>query len=187
MLRAKLLAQRQNTPSKAASRSSTPAQVQSQPVPPQAPAVLPQPLQPQSQTNNTFKEEVKQKPEESNNIGSLEALLDEGKALADAKTAAFAANVSTTTVTTANGPSKSKIDRKQNAETHHKPTNTNARQEPACGTEEHPKHPTNLSDSYYTDLPAWLEVTGFHDVEFRDSKLSTCTLTKGLKAPLFMG
>ena len=33
--------------------------------------------------------------------------------------------------------------------------------------------PLNMSDPYYDDLPVWLEFTGYHDVQFRNSKLST--------------
>lgn len=40
---------------------------------------------------------------------------------------------------------------------------------------------TNLSDAYYADLPAWLEMTGFHDVEFRDSKLVAYKERKSLE------
>lgn len=34
-------------------------------------------------------------------------------------------------------------------------------------------HPVNVSDPYYEDLAVWLEFTGYHDVQFRNSKLST--------------
>lgn len=34
-------------------------------------------------------------------------------------------------------------------------------------------HPVNMSDPYYDDLSVWLEFTGYHDVQFRNSKLST--------------
>lgn len=40
-------------------------------------------------------------------------------------------------------------------------------------TEEHGRaqDTSNLSDSQYADLPAWLEITGYHDVAHRESKL----------------
>lgn len=34
-------------------------------------------------------------------------------------------------------------------------------------------HSVNMSDPYYDDLAVWLEFTGYHDVQFRNSKLST--------------
>lgn len=34
-------------------------------------------------------------------------------------------------------------------------------------------HPVNMSDPYYDDLSVWLEFTGYHDVQFRNTKLST--------------
>ncbi|KAK5111370.1 hypothetical protein LTR62_005210 [Meristemomyces frigidus] len=34
-------------------------------------------------------------------------------------------------------------------------------------------HPQQLNNAYYTDLSAWLELTGYHDVEYRTSKLRT--------------
>lgn len=34
-------------------------------------------------------------------------------------------------------------------------------------------HPMNMSDPYYDDLSIWLEFTGYHDVQFRNSKLGT--------------
>ncbi|KAF2171787.1 hypothetical protein M409DRAFT_50430 [Zasmidium cellare ATCC 36951] len=178
MLRAKLLAQRQNTPSKAASRSGTPAQMNPQPV--EAVSSVPiapsQPIQTQSQTNNPIKEEVKEQPKPSSNISPLEALLDHGKALADEKAAALAASENTSSAT-ADDLTKSAAP----AENHQKPTNTNATQEAAQWPYEHSERSTNLSDSYYADLPAWLEITGFHDVEFRTSKLSTYKERKALE------
>ncbi|KAK4503013.1 hypothetical protein PRZ48_006440 [Zasmidium cellare] len=184
MLRAKLLAQRQNTPSKAASRAGTPAQVNPQPVEASttAPAKPVQPTQQQPQTKNTVKEEVKKQSKPSTDVGNLEALLDQGKAMADAKTAALAAQATAATANAAsNGTAKSAVRENGHAEKPHSPTNTDAAREPAQHTDEHPKRPSFLSDSYYADLPAWLEMTGFHDVEFRASKLSTYKERKALE------
>lgn len=177
MLRAKLLAQRQNTPSKVASRSGTPTQMNPQPngtgAPTSAPAV---PAQHHPQINTAIeKEEVKpmtNKIQPSSDVNGLEALLTEGKALADAKLAALAANAATATAT----PSTNALATSTGEANHQKKVpaqETNAAQEPAKQADEQPKRPPNLSHAYYADLPAWLEMTGYHDVDFRTSKLST--------------
>ena len=41
--------------------------------------------------------------------------------------------------------------------------------------------PTNLIDPYYADLSIWLEVTGFHDAAYRNSKLRTYKERKSLE------
>lgn len=181
MLRAKLLAQRQNTPSKAASRSGTPAQMNVQPIetPSRVPAVPAQP-KPQPPINTVIeKEEVKQKAEKTEpSSDGLEALLNEGKAIADAKTAALAASAAATkaptnpmTVTNGDAQPKKKSPKQE----------SNTVKEPPKQPDEHPKRLTNLSHPYYADLSAWLEMTGYHDVEFRTSKLSTYKERKALE------
>ncbi|GAB7327895.1 hypothetical protein MBLNU13_g11678t2 [Cladosporium sp. NU13] len=125
----------------------------------------------------------------------IESLLAEGKAAAEAKTirdnqaaaAAIAAtmNPSPFTITqpspAATAPSNMEVEEV-------KPENT--RQKPADPTQSvvsspqkaaDPKqsnavsnaHPVNMSDPYYDDLSVWLEFTGYHDVQFRNAKLST--------------
>ena len=46
---------------------------------------------------------------------------------------------------------------------------------------EQPDPPTDLTDAYYTDLPLWLEVTGYHDIEHRNSQLSNIKERKRLE------
>ena len=46
---------------------------------------------------------------------------------------------------------------------------------------EQPEPPTDLTDAYYADLPLWLEVTGYHDIEFRNSQLSNIKERKRLE------
>ena len=46
---------------------------------------------------------------------------------------------------------------------------------------EQPDPPTDLTDAYYTDLPLWLEVTGYHDIKFRNSQLSNIKERKRLE------
>ena len=98
-------------------------------------------------------------------VGALEALLSEGKALADAKTAALKA--STDSASVPNGDAQhATSSRTQQAQT--------VASAPAIQpSNEHSKRHADLSHAYYADLPAWLEMTGYHDVEFRNSKLST--------------
>jgi YTH domain-containing protein 1 len=43
-------------------------------------------------------------------------------------------------------------------------------------------HPTKLADPYYEDLPIWLEMTGYHDVDYRNSKLQTFKERRALEA-----
>ncbi|KAK3624227.1 hypothetical protein LTR56_021163 [Elasticomyces elasticus] len=44
------------------------------------------------------------------------------------------------------------------------------------------QHPKHLTDVYYADLAAWLEFTGYHDVEYRNSKLQKHKERKALEA-----
>ncbi|KAK5682733.1 hypothetical protein LTS10_005863 [Elasticomyces elasticus] len=44
------------------------------------------------------------------------------------------------------------------------------------------QHPQHLTDVYYADLAAWLEFTGYHDVEYRNSKLQKHKERKALEA-----
>ncbi|KAK5706173.1 hypothetical protein LTR97_001160 [Elasticomyces elasticus] len=44
------------------------------------------------------------------------------------------------------------------------------------------QHPQHLTDVYYADLAAWLEFTGYHDVEYRNSKLQKHKERKVLEA-----
>ncbi|KAK5741663.1 hypothetical protein LTR17_003869 [Elasticomyces elasticus] len=44
------------------------------------------------------------------------------------------------------------------------------------------QHPKHLTDVYYADLAAWLEFTGYHNVEYRNSKLQKHKERKALEA-----
>jgi hypothetical protein len=44
------------------------------------------------------------------------------------------------------------------------------------------KPPNSLTDPYYADLSIWLDITGFHDVEYRTSKLRTFKERQALEA-----
>ncbi|KAK5174017.1 uncharacterized protein LTR77_001097 [Saxophila tyrrhenica] len=45
-----------------------------------------------------------------------------------------------------------------------------------------PRRTNKVTDAYYADLAMWLEITGYHDVEYRNSKLSTFKERKELEA-----
>ena len=130
----------------------------------------------------------------------IESLLAEGKAAAEAKVArdnqaaaaALAATVGVDPIaftnmqhsaaaTSATAPSNMEVDEVKPENTREKPA------EPTQSVVSSPKkpadpkrsatvsnqHPVNMSDPYYDDLSIWLEFTGYHDVQFRSSKLST--------------
>lgn len=143
--------------------------------------------------------------ETSGDMLNLDALLDKGKALADAKSAAMAADAAvvsspapiyrTAPLTNGHGNTNgnTKNTSNQHSSTVKKEVAMNTRK--AVPQEQEPEQPTpirvrptepsrpqtNLSDAYYADLPAWLEMTGYHDVEFRDSKLSAYKERKSLE------
>lgn len=126
----------------------------------------------------------------------IESLLAEGKAAAEAKVArdnqaaaaAFAAtldqpyNIIQHPVTTT-GPSNMEVEEVKPEITRENPAETTRSviSSPQKAADPTPKpsntvpnpHPVNMSDPYYDDLNIWLEFTGYHDVQFRNSKLST--------------
>lgn len=178
-LRAKLLAKqasRQNTPSnKPNGRASTSSAAKAPETPTTKPASLakepaafPSNKQ-QSKAENKMEDKVEQ-PEV--NIPGLDELLKHAKAAADAQTAALAAQEQPPipkehAQKQTNGISNLQNKPKPNKD--EKPTAAPAKSEQP----KKPTRPSNLSDTYYADLPAWLEVTGYHDVEYRNSKLRT--------------
>lgn len=109
------------------------------------------------------------RPGQADEFG-IDTLLAEGKAAAQAKiardnqAAALAASPATTSQqpSTINGTSNMEVDPlpQKPADVEQNNIMPNAR-------------PLNMSDPYYDDLPIWLEFTGYHDVQFRNSKLST--------------
>ena len=125
----------------------------------------------------------------------IDSLLAEGKAAAEAKTARdnqaaaaeIAADLEPNPFTTiqhtpaATAPSNMEVEEVKPESTRQKPAEptksaVSSPQKPA----DHQKsnstsntHPVNMSDPYYDDLSVWLEFTGYHDVQFRNSKLST--------------
>lgn len=125
----------------------------------------------------------------------IESLLAEGKAAAEAKTArdnqAAAAAIATTMEPNpstiiqhppaATAPSNMEVDEVKPESTRQKPVEStksavSSPQKPADPQNTNSTsttHPMNMSDPYYDDLSVWLEFTGYHDVQFRNAKLST--------------
>lgn len=189
LLRATLIARRQNTPTRVpAARVATPSQsTSSGPSPPPMASTKPVPM--------------KDEPTSDHDPLGLDSLLAEGRAAAEAKNTDDAAR----TILQVNGHSKP-IAEPATSKTSPRisPLAEPVQQQP------HQPHPypqqqqhtdqqsptvqvTNqpvltkqsdlkkLTDPYYTDLAVWLDMTGYHDVEFRTSKLSSYKERKALE------
>jgi hypothetical protein len=148
----------------------------------------------EQQENNTAVNGVKQ---HVNDDFGIESLLAEGKAAAEAKVArdkqaALAASAATmdqpyTVIqhpAAATAPSNMEVDEVKTETAREKPVEPTQSVIPSPEKPEKPAdpkpsnnvsnpHPVNMSDPYYDDLSIWLEFTGYHDVQFRSSKLST--------------
>ncbi|KAK3707573.1 hypothetical protein LTR37_012068 [Vermiconidia calcicola] len=184
LLRAKLMAQRQNTPSKTqSSRANTPVTTMSS-----APA--PEVKEPAKNEENE-QQEQKQQDEPSSDFLGLESLLAEGMAAAAAEAqikeqqnaAAAAAGLEQKAPTP---PTTEQLPQQQQEQETQVPIQPQQQaQEPVQQGNQSPqptKEPAKLTDAYYADLSIWLEITGYHDVEYRDSKLHTFKERKALEA-----
>ncbi|CAK4032416.1 Zinc finger CCCH domain-containing 45 [Lecanosticta acicola] len=175
ILRAKLLASRQSTPSsKANGPAGTPAarskETPSESVPPGQQEAPAQTVKQQPQAGNMMVNNV----EPPSGMSGVEALLNAGKAAADAQTAALAAQKTPHP----KEPAQNNINGTSNIQNKHskegdKSVKAHSVPETPKNPTQNPTRPTNLSNTYYADLPAWLEITGYHDVEYRTSKLRT--------------
>ena len=167
LLRAKLIAQRQNTPIRAISGSNTPAKTALASVEPKGDV-----------------EKSEKEASSSIDIFGLETLFAEGKAAAEAKVAAQAKLKADAAAATAlpeqmeasntNGQAPQTEPNQLQSGEQTQPPQTNM-------TPEQPQLPTTLTDDYYADLPIWLEMTAYHDVEYRNSKLRTHKERKALE------
>ena len=176
LLRAKLMAKRQNTPVKMLSRPETPSKIST--------ATAPPPQEPKAgEINLNRNRTIEQSDSEpSSDMFGLESLLAEGRAAAEAKMKETAGRqIEQQKVPATNGqptPSTT-VDITQAGERHQQnepDINTNQPETNATMNQ-----PPNLSNAYYTDLSIWLEVTGYHDVEYRNSKLRTYKERKTLE------
>ncbi|KAK3724736.1 hypothetical protein LTR37_000784 [Vermiconidia calcicola] len=185
-LRAKLMAQRQNTPSKTQSpRANTPVTTMSS-----APA--PEVKEPAKNEENE-QQEQKQQDEPSSDFLGLESLLAEGMAAAAAEAqikeqqnAAAAAAAAGFEQKAPTPPTTEQLPQQQQEQDAEVPTQPQQQaQEPVQQTDQSSQRtngPAMLTDAYYADLSIWLEITGYHDVEYRNSKLHTFKERKALEA-----
>lgn len=123
--------------------------------------------------------------------GKVDELLREGKAKADKLTAELAAKsapvhnsdrpASPKSSITAEkkAPAPAKAQKPDLFPSHHQQQTQQQQQQQQQHVD--PPRPTNLTDSYYADLAAWLELTGYHDVDFRTAKLRTYKERKELE------
>ncbi|KAI7185940.1 hypothetical protein KC316_g6288 [Hortaea werneckii] len=187
-LRAKLIAQRQNTPKKAASvaaasRPETPAH---QPPPPQTQKTLHQPpsnsLKPSQDTHN-----AQSMNGSSDDALGVNALLAEGKAAAERaanKTNGFElAKQSQSAASARRSPNPSPAFSAPRL-SHPLPASRLNPDASPSKTQSIPSNPptSNLADPYYADLAPWLELTGYHDSTYRSSKLAKHHERRALEA-----
>ena len=166
------MAQRQSTPNKALSRSNTPMRN----------AGIAQ--EPKVEVD---KSESGQQTELSSDFLGLETLFAKGRAAAEAKMKEQAASIASPSPaqeqkvpTTHEQPPQTKQQTPKLTEQTEPPqTNAPTQSEPAEST-----WSTKLTDAYYSDLSIWLEMTGYHDVEYRNSKLQTYKERKALEAEM---
>ena len=166
-LRAKLIANRQNTPN----RANTPNKFTPRPEPAPQENALKKKLEDTTTQNGDM---VEKQSEPSSDRFGIEALLQEGKAAAEAKAEAEdRAKVD---------PSSKGTQPEQAAESifaAQQPSNT--KPQITQPSEQQQQRLTGLETEYYADLSIWLEVTGYHDIEYRNSKLRTYKERKALE------
>ncbi|KAI7151808.1 hypothetical protein KC343_g15576 [Hortaea werneckii] len=191
-LRAKLIAQRQNTPKKAASvaaasRPETPAKEQPPPPPP------PQPPQTQNTPHSASSSGLKPPQNIQNMNGSsddalgVDALLAEGKAAAERaanKTNGFElVKQSQSAATAERSPNPSPAFCAPRPSQPLPASRVNPDASPSKSQSIPSNPPTsNLADPYYADLAPWLELTGYHDSTYRSSKLANHHERRALEA-----
>lgn len=164
LLRAKLIAQRQHTPIKGASRSGTALKTSYGPK--QGGAMKSESGTVNGLGNASVKDAL-----------GLESLIEEGRAAAAAAATATSAGTIAAAVAgtvAAMGPTAAQ-DRAVAQPARQPATVAEAETKQ---TEENrwissETRPTSLSDAYYADLAAWLDFTGYHNVAYRTTKLRT--------------
>ncbi|KAI7264952.1 hypothetical protein KC345_g8651 [Hortaea werneckii] len=197
LLRAKLIAQRQNTPKKAASvaaasRPETPAKHQQQ----QQQQPSPQPIQTQITPHQLPSSSLKPSQDthnaqnmngSSDDALGVDALLAEGKAAAEK-----AANKTNGFELVKQSQSAASAKRSPNPSpafsaprpSHPHPASKLNPDAPSTKPQPMTSNPptSNLADPYYADLAPWLELTGFHDTTYRSSKLAKHHERRALEA-----
>lgn len=169
-LRAKLLANRANTPI----RTNTPNKFTPKPE-------AERPQEPVSKEKDADTTAVNgdhgdQQSEPSSDLFGIEALLREGKEAAEAKAKAedlakMNSSLADAQPLRAAEPAPVPAHQQQRLEKDVTHTQQPALKAPAA----------NLDTEYYSDLALWLEVTGYHDIDYRNSKLRTFKERKALE------
>ncbi|KAK4553120.1 hypothetical protein LTR86_009847 [Recurvomyces mirabilis] len=174
-LRAQLLAKRHNTPLKLATpRVETPTRIQTQPIPQSAvkadTSTVPAMRRGGRENALAVTENLVVHAQPSHDDIDLDSMIADAKRTAEAKANEIKPNghvqqqsaPATFTNTQGGATPTREVERK------------------AITTSEK-SLPTQLNDAYYADLPAWLELTGYHDVQYRTSKLRTRRERKALE------
>lgn len=169
-LRAKLLAKRANTPI----RTNTPNKF----IPKSEAGTTQEPGSKEKDADTTavHGDHGEQQSEPSSDLFGIEALLREGKEAAEAK--AKAEELAKVNSSLADAPST------RAAEPELAPAHQQQQLEKDVTLTQQPafKAPaTNPDTEYYSDLALWLEVTGYHDIDYRNSKLRTFKERKALE------
>ncbi|KAK1092560.1 hypothetical protein LTR48_004121 [Friedmanniomyces endolithicus] len=170
LLRARLLAKRNNTPLKPLPpRLGTPSNA---PVVPPQPVIIPAQQKPAAEV----KHDVFQFAGDGVVVPAEHAAEAKAKEEAAAQTAGHApepipASINPVKSNVASEPMSKEPAQRAPVQIHHSPA-----------TAEKVQHSHILSDVYYTDLAVWLEYTGFHDVEYRTAKLHKHKARRALEA-----
>ncbi|KAK3117264.1 hypothetical protein LTR53_001524 [Teratosphaeriaceae sp. CCFEE 6253] len=196
LLRAQLMAKRQNTPMKVAAPAKlSPVVVQLPPKP-----ATPVPSESKKTASDVFQFGSESRAIEDQSTGvngdsiSLETMIDDAKRAAEAKKSQQAATVQNNEHTDSKAPAPINAVKPITPAPPVEPSKAPAQQQrapvqvhqastmmtntPAAKVQT----PTELTSSYYSDLAAWLEFTGYHDVAYRSSKLQKHKARKVLEA-----
>ncbi|KAK3675870.1 hypothetical protein LTR78_004062 [Recurvomyces mirabilis] len=174
-LRAQLLAKRQNTPLKPAThRAETPTRMQVQPAPQTAVKAdtSPVPATKRSGREDTlaYAENLVVHGQPSQDDIDLDSMIADAKRTAEAKASEIKAKGHVQHPSALAASTNKQVNATPMREVEQKAITTSEK-----------SLPTQLNDAYYADLPAWLELTGYHDVEYRTSKLRTRRERKALE------
>lgn len=178
-LRAKLIANRRNTPNRSNTPNRITAKNETHHGNNSAKAL--------GTTPAPSKTLVPHKSGSSSDVFGVNQLLQEGKAAAEAKAREedmANTNAESAMEGLAKDPHSSDVQPTQPAETQsavvHSQHSTNFESEIQSQQQQLHQLP-DLATEYYADLAIWLEVTGYHDIDYRNSKLRTYKERKALE------
>ena len=181
VLRAKLLAQRQNTPIKPGPRATHSLVSETFKESPQSAPSVPTPsgntsqvTKSESRIQNDISSQKSNKMDDASKdntwkyLSGVDALLAQGKAAADAQAAALGPS---TTSQVPPPPKPNKLSSANGVAVSAPKVELSPAQAPVVQQSTETNRLNDLSNAYYEDLPTWLEFTGYHDREYRSSKL----------------